>query len=368
MVFYPLPVRLSRGFTVRLWSVILGLHAAALTQATLALETIDKIAFGSCLRQHEPQPIWDAIIASRPDIFLFIGDNIYADTKDIGVMRNQYMRLGTQPGYRRLRASCRIHATWDDHDYGANDAGAEFPMRSASEQAFLDFFAVPQGSAVRSRPGVYDAHVYGPTGRGVQVILLDTRYFRGPLKRGLPTLTCPRVRYLPNDDREATLLGEAQWTWLEEQLRKPAKLRVLASSIQVIPDQHCFEKWGNFPHERERLFRLIRETQANGIILISGDRHFADISRLDERVVGYPLYEITSSGMNSAANGWTEANPYRVISEGFHEDNFGLIKVRWSVPNPLLRLEIRNADGDLVRYVELRLESLHPAQRKEMHQ
>jgi hypothetical protein len=64
-------------------------------------------------------------------------------------------------------------------------------------------------------------------------ILLDTRFFRSPLKRGLPTLTCPRVRYLPNDDPEAALLGEEQWTWLEQQLKQPAQLRVLASSIQV---------------------------------------------------------------------------------------------------------------------------------------
>jgi alkaline phosphatase D len=330
----------------------------ALTPGIQAAEAIDRIAFGSCLHQHEPQPIWNGIIASRPDIFLFLGDNIYADTEDIRVMRDKYAQLAAQPGYQRLRASCPVHATWDDHDYGANDAGAEFPMRTASEQVFMEFFEVPPESAVRTRPGVYDAHIYGPEGRRVQIILLDTRYFRSPLKRGLPTLACPRVRYLPNDAPEATILGEAQWVWLEEQLRRPAELRILASSIQVIPDKHCYEKWGNFPRERDRLFRLIQQTQANGVVFISGDRHLGDISRLDEHAVPYPLYEMTSSGMNSARMGWLETNPYRAVRASFHDDNFGLISVAWHRPSPLLRLEIRKVDGSVAAQVEVPLNSL----------
>ncbi len=344
----------------RLWAAVVGL-CATLVPATLASQPIDSIAFGSCLRQDDPQPIWGAINASRPDIFLFIGDNIYADTENPSVMHEAYAQLGAQPGYQKLQATCRVHATWDDHDYGANDAGADYPMRTASKAAFVQFFDIPADSAVRTRDGLYDVHHYGPKGRRVQIILLDTRYFRSPLKRGLPTLTCPRVRYLPNDDPEATLLGEEQWTWLEQQLKQPAELRVLASSIQVIPDQHCFEKWGNFPRERKRLFELIRKTQANGVVLISGDRHLGDISRLDADTVGYPLYEITSSGMNSARTGWLEANPYRAIEQSFHGDNFGLIKVAWAGREPRLRLEIRDADGNIARHIEIPLTSLEPA-------
>ena len=347
--------------------MVVGLWAA-LALGAQASEAIDRIAFGSCLRQQEPQPIWNAIVATRPDIFLFIGDNIYADTENLRVMREQYAQLGAQPGYQRLRASCPVHATWDDHDYGANDAGAEYPMRAASKSAFLEFFEFPADSEVRTRPGVYGAHVYGPRGRRVQIILLDTRYFRSPLKRGPLTPTCPRVRYLANEDPEATLLGEDQWLWLEEQMRQPAELRILASSIQVIPDQHCFEKWGNFPRERERLFRLVRHTRANGVVLISGDRHFGDISHLDPHGVGYPLYEITSSGMNSACAGCVEANPYRAIGGSFHGDNFGLIKVARAAPSPRLRLEIRAADGKVVRHVELPLEALRRTAQLPAHQ
>lgn len=343
---------------IRLWAVVVGLYAP-LALAIQTTEMVDTIAFGSCLRQYDPQPIWNPIIANRPDIFLFIGDNIYADTQDIRVMREKYAELGAQAGYQKLRTSCPVHATWDDHDYGANDAGAEFPMRAASKEAFMEFFEIPPHSPMRTRDGVYDAHVYGPRGRRVQIILLDTRYFRSPLKPGLPTLSCPRVRYLPNDDPEATLLGEAQWAWLEKQMKEPAELRVLASSIQVIPDQHCFEKWGNFPRERERLFELIRKTQAKGVVLISGDRHFGDISRLDQGPAGYPLYELTSSGMNSAGAGWKEVNSHRAIEESFHEDNFGLIKMNWAGATPTVRLELRDVNGNIARHVRIPLESLH---------
>lgn len=331
----------------------------AISQATPASEVIKTVAFGSCLRQDQPQPIWQAIIKARPNLFLFIGDNIYADTDDMVVMQSKYDELAAEPGYQALRAWCPVHATWDDHDYGRNDAGAEFPARAASEQRFLQFFQVPEDSPVRGRPGIYDAHIYGPTGQRLQIILLDTRYFRSPLKQGPVTQRCPRVHYRANDDPAATLLGEAQWTWLEEQLRQPAELRLLISSIQVIPDQHCFEKWANFPRERARLFWLIRETQANGVILLSGDRHMADLSRLDADSVGYPLYELTASGMNTAFRGPSEPNRYRVTSSNFRRDNFGVLRLDWTDPAPIITLEVRDVEGKVglrhrVRLTELR--------------
>ena len=77
-------------------------------------------------------------------------------------------------------------------------------------------------------------------------------------------------------------------------------LRIIASSIQLIPTEHCWEKWANFPKERIRMFELLRTTDASGVIVISGDRHLGEISVLPLDYLGYPLYEITSSGLNSA--------------------------------------------------------------------
>jgi len=154
-------------FTCMLFVSVL-LQAAVLAVSTSAVPAVshpvERIAFGSCLRQTESQPVWNAILATRPDVFVFAGDNVYADTDDPTTMRNAYRLLANQPGYQRLRTTCPVHATWDDHDYGRNDAGAEYPMRAESERIFLDFFQIPDDAPERLRPGVYAAHSHGPAG------------------------------------------------------------------------------------------------------------------------------------------------------------------------------------------------------------
>ena len=134
--------------------VLLSAVLLSLSFTSLADKTVSTIAFGSCLRQWNPQPVWEAVVARKPDLFLFIGDNVYADTTDMAQMRSTYSKLAAQPGYQRLLAQCPVHATWDDHDYGANDAGADYPMRDQSEQIFLDFFQVPKTAPPRQRPGL----------------------------------------------------------------------------------------------------------------------------------------------------------------------------------------------------------------------
>lgn len=323
---------------------------------------ISRIAFGSCADEEAPQPFWDAIVAQAPELFIFAGDNVYADTEDMAVMRAAYDRLGEQPGYQRLLRNATVLATWDDHDYGVNDGGAAYPMRDLAQREFLRFFNIPESSPLWSRPGIYDAHVFGPEGRRVQVILLDTRYFRGPLTERPPGTYATAGRYVPNPDTTVTMLGEAQWTWLEEQLRQPADVRVLVSSIQVIPEEHGWEKWANLPHERERLFRLIRDTEATGLVLISGDRHLAEISRLpadDPLGVGYPLYEVTASALNRGGGGSDdEPNRYRVGPRNFRENNFGLLTIDWSEDDPSLSLEVRDEAGTLVLQETLQLGDL----------
>ncbi len=316
------------------------------TAAQVTAPALERIAFGSCAKQDQPQPIWDTIIEQRPDLFLFIGDNIYADTDNMSVMRAKYRKLAEQPGYRKLLATCPVLAVWDDHDYGRNDAGVEYPQKVESQRTFLEFFNVPQDSPTRRRPGIYDAKVFGPHGKRVQVILLDTRYFRSPLKRHPQGRPEGRGPYIPSDDPTATMLGEAQWQWLREQLKQPAEVRVIVSSIQVIPDEHGWECWGNLPRERDRLLRLIADTQAGGVIFISGDRHHAELSRLVEDG-RYPLYDLTSSGLNLGdGSGVNEPNRYRVGPTVVRRvPNFGLITIDWQESQPSIRLQVHNAEG-----------------------
>lgn len=318
---------------------------------------IQRIAFGSCAQHRQPQPIWDAVRAVDPQVFVFLGDNVYADTTDMAELRDAYGMLAAKPGFKKLRTEATILATWDDHDYGKNDAGAGFEAKAGSQEVFLDFFGEPEGTRRRTTPGVYDAEVFGPAGKRVQFILLDTRYFRSPLTRW-PDGQRPRGEgpYIASDDESRTLLGDAQWQWLQRQLEKPADLRIIASSIQFVAEDHHWEKWANLPHERKRMLELIERTEADGVLFISGDRHFAELSVLDEQPP-YPIYDLTSSSLNSSLNPRQEANRHRV-GEPVFADNFGLIEVDWSANDPSVTMQILDEAGEVHLSHEVRLSEL----------
>jgi alkaline phosphatase D len=325
--------------------------------AITAQSPLQRIAFGSCATQARPQPIWNAVVAAKPELTLLLGDNIYGDTLDMDVMRAKYAKLAAMPGFQLLRKTCPIFATWDDHDLGANDAGGDYPKKDESQKIFLDFFGDLSDSPRRHRPGVYDAKVYGPQGKRVQVIMLDTRYFRSPLKRKAGPRN-PADPYDGNPDPTTTILGDAQWHWLGEQLRAPAELRLLVSSIQVVPEDHGFEKWMNFPHERARLFRVLRDSGAEGVIILSGDRHLAELSMMDAKI-GYPIYDITASGFNQASRSWRafETNRHRVATMNWG-DNFGFLTIDWEHPDPRISMQIRDVDGDITIQQKIRLSTI----------
>lgn len=320
---------------------------------------LQRIAFGSCAEQDRPLPIWDAIVASKPELFLFLGDNIYGDTQDMEVLRAKYAKLAAMPGYQKLVKACPILATWDDHDYGVNDGGDSYPKRVESQAIFLDFFGIPKDSPRRKQEGVYHAEVFGPEGKRVQVIMLDARYFRSPLKKKAK-FEKGVGPYLPDNDPQTTMLGEKQWQWLEQQLRVPAEVRIIGSSVQVVAEDHGWEKWMNFPQQRARLYDLIRDTKAAGIIFLSGDRHLAELSVMDGGV-GYPLYDLTSSGLNQGFKKWRpqEVNGHRVGTMNFG-NNSGLITIDWDRTDPLISLQIRDEEGDIVLQQKIPLSLLQP--------
>jgi alkaline phosphatase D len=301
--------------------------------------------------------------AAKPDLLVLLGDNMYADldkkvqvTPD--VIREKYALMNKVPGFAKLKATCPVVGTWDDHDYGKNDAGVEWEHKDEAQAAFLDFFGVAKDDPRRKRKGIYHAEVYGPPGKRVQVILLDTRYFRSPIKKA-PFDPKTRVSAcIPNTDPDATFLGADQWKWLEEQLKKPAEVRLLASSIQVVSDDHPFEKWANIPREREKLYAHINSTKAQGVIVLSGDRHLAEVS-LDTKAIGYPLYDATSSGFNQAAKNWREpeANAKRLAAMPYG-NNFGFITIDWTGDDPRVHVQIRDEDGDATCGFKVRLSTL----------
>ena len=360
---------------------------------------LHRIAFGSCNSPVDATPVWESVNHRRPDAWIWLGDTVYADSPTpegpthaartrvaLDRLPQLYARQLAQPGYALLRQRARILGTWDDHDYGMNDLGADWIGREEAQQHFLDFYGEPTDSPRRRRPGVYAAYRFGPPGRTIQVILLDTRYFRAPLLRGdsreADWVDGRRGPYVPSRDPNATLLGAEQWTWLEALLREPADLRLLVSSIQVIPDDHRFEKWGNFPQERRRLLRLLANTGEGGVVILSGDRHAGELSQFDparepdgkELDPGYPLLELTSSALTRSAPTTfggqlaasapkamvfrQELNRHRLGSL-LPYNHFGLISVDWEAKDgPTVTLALHLDHGEEVLRHRVPLASL----------
>ena len=333
--------------------------------------TLARIGFGSCAEAGKPQPIWEPILARNCDLFVFLGDNIYANTRDATAMRAKYAELAKQPGFARLRAEIPVVAIWDDHDFGEDDAGGDYPMKDESRRIFLDFWNEPATSPRRDRDGVYASYVFGSAGKRVQVILPDLRYNRTPLvnldlgsadydawvqAKLAAGLEAPGP-YARNPDPRATMLGERQWQWLERQLEVPADLRVFASSLQVLADFTGWEAWAVFARDHQRLIDLIRRKKANGVVFLSGDAHYAELSKLDVNVP-YELWDLTSSGLTEE---WTIPTPNaNRASKVLSEANFGFIDIDWQGPSTRLALGIIDATGKTRMSWNLDLASLAP--------
>ncbi|MGB0744432.1 MAG: alkaline phosphatase D family protein [Opitutales bacterium] len=300
---------------------------------------LEVIAFGSCNRDELPQPVWPAIKANEPDLWIWAGDNIYADwyqpegkkvkyTVNRAWMTKRYAAQFNRPDYAAFRKATPILGTWDDHDYGKNNAGADYALKDVSRDLALSFLEVPLSDPRWTRQGLYGSYDFGPEGKRTRIILLDNRYFA----------TSPEA-----DD--ATLLGKIQKTWLKEQItQSEADLHIIVSGSQFVSNQHRWDSWGKYPHERQWLIDLIREHQRK-VVFISGDRHIHEISLIAGNEKHYPIADVTSSGLtHSWENFPGEENPYRVgeVHAGL---GFGLMRIDWSGQSPTVQLEIRDPDN-----------------------
>ncbi len=305
-------------------------------------QVLQTIAFGSCNNQNKSQEMWKYVVKSKPELWIWLGDNIYADTKDPSVMAKKYTRLKNNINYRRLLACAMVVGTWDDHDFGQNDAGKDFSAKNVSKRLLLDFLDVPKKASVRNRKGVYQSYTFGEEGKKVKVLLLDSRYFRDDLTR-VKSLT---KKYGAN--MNGKILGTEQWTWLEKELTdSDAQIHLICSGFQIIAEEHGFEKWANFPKERERLFQLLQKTNPNFPILLSGDRHIAEVAKIELEEIENPIYEITSSGLtHSWSSEREEPNQYRVGDLVINK-NFAVMKIDWSEATPKVKVEVRGLENEL---------------------
>lgn len=304
-------------------------------------KNISKISFGSCLEQWNPQKFWIPLQKEKPDVFIWLGDNIYFDSYIASEKKFYYNLLTEKKEYKDLKKITRMLYTWDDHDFGVNDSGADYIDKINSQKLFLESFEEKKDSPRWKREGIYDSYYFGSKGNFVQIILLDTRYFRSDLKRS-------NLKYfgikknLKDYDENSTMLGKMQWDWFEKELDVEADLRIIISSVQLINDSHFFEKWGNFPKEREKFFDLIQKKKSKRVILLSGDRHLSELSKYKENLL-YPIYELTSSSLNKPfKNVKPEQNPFRIYQPVI-EENFGQVIIDWK--EKFLNFEIIDSDG-----------------------
>jgi alkaline phosphatase D len=304
-----------------------------------------KIAFGSCGHQDDPQPVINNAVDQNPDLFIYLGDNIYSDTYSLDTLKMNYEKFDSKPEIKRLKATTPILATWDDHDYGYNDIGRHYPLKAESKEVFLSFFGIPDMTLLE-HPGIYYSKVYESDEKRLQIIMLDMRTFRDKLlpyngnRRGQSGYGY-QMDYSPYTTADSTMLGETQWKWLKKQLEEPADLRIIGSSTQFGITHNGYEAWANFPHEQRRMLELIKSTKANGVMFITGDVHYAEISRIDEPGL-YPIYDVTSSGITST---WDFATPNDNRIDGPVMDNhYGLLTIDWQQEDPTIKMEIHDVD------------------------
>tara|TARA_B110000285_G_scaffold46734_1_gene52551 strand:- start:3181 stop:4230 length:1050 start_codon:yes stop_codon:yes gene_type:complete len=312
------------------------------------------IAFGSCGHQDNPLTIFNNIAALQPDLFVFLGDNIYGDTKEMDTLKAKYKKLSDKPSFQNLKKNTTIIGTWDDHDFGWNDSGRHYQFKEESKEIFLDFFEEPLDSERRNHKGIYHAYEYKHQGKIIQVILLDGRTFRDSLLDYAGEYKDDRrffyePDYFPHPiDSDKTLLGAAQWEWLEKELQKPADVRIIGSGTQFGISFNGYEAWANFPNEQLRFLNLIKKTKANGVLFITGDVHYGEISKIKHPGL-YPIYDVTSSGLSSIWH-FATSNSNRI--EGPIMDNhFGLLSIDFSGSKPAVKTEIWDKnDNQRVEY------------------
>ncbi len=298
-------------------------------------EPLTRIAFASCCSQYlSDKKIFDRILEVNPQIYIAGGDNIYGDFFALApgtreYMEGAYRQLAGDGAWKNFRSKIpEILATWDDHDSGENDATSNNPVKGIAKELFFKFWQIPADAPRHNRPdgAIYDSKYYGDDAHKVQIILLDTRWNHTPYKTsgagaalsGYDTMLSP----------DATILGAAQWTWLEDELKKPAKVRIIMSSFQFNSNYDGSENWAILPLEKQKMYDLIKSTRANGVFFISGDVHYAEFTKVEQPGL-YPIYDFTSSGITHHEDKIPARNDNIRVSNGFQYVNFGLLTIDW---------------------------------------
>ena len=278
-----------------------------------------KFIFGSCSNQNKLMPHWNYINSYKPDYLILLGDNVYGDfnNSDATNLQNAYRVLDNDKYFRLLKETTDIFSIWDDHDYGKNDGGKNWIYKEKAKKLFLDFYNVNENDERRKREGLYKSwEIYNSV--KIKVIALDTRYFKDEftINRNINI----KKKYISDYNNKKTILGKKQWNWVSNEFNTDYDILIILSSIQILSKNHGWEKWNNFPHERNKIINLIKNSKRPTIIL-SGDRHVGGIYKLNDKI-----YEITSSSFNQSEFNLIE-NDQLLIGKIITKNNFGFMKI-----------------------------------------
>ncbi len=282
--------------------------------------------------------IFEDIYKKDPNFMLWLGDNIYLREADwnsrTGILhRNTHAR--SLPEMQAMLGSIHQYAIWDDHDFGPNDSDRSYPLKKETEKAFKLFFANPNY--------VFDE---GTTGHfqwaDCEFFLMDNRYWRTPNKR--------------TDIENHQILGEEQIEWLLDALvNSYAPFKFIVMGGEFLNPAQTYERYAHYaPKERLRIIEAIEKLRINGVIFLTGDVHYTELSKLD-LTDGYPLYDITISPLTSHANkNKLVHNPLLVDGTLVTERNYAHIKVFGARRERALEINVYDSDGVLqwVRVIE----------------
>jgi alkaline phosphatase D len=290
---------------------------------------VTKIAVLGCHNQHEPAPSIPYFADSlRPDYSIWIGDNVYADTEtDPQHIQRQLEVLENKAGFKKLRETSKFMVTWDDHDYGLNNAGKSYKFKEQSKEIHRKFWRLER-DVPTDRDGIYHARMEKlPNGKTIQFLMVDIRYNKdepGP---------------------KADILGENQWKWLEEELKKPADVRFFLSGIQVLLHKPThWEAWVRMGRSRKRLMNLLRSTGAENVIFVTGDQHYVEVLHSPHNVK-YKTFEIMAAGINKNERPGIPMN--RAMKADITIHSAPLIEVHWN-DDPFIHFKNYDVENDRV--------------------
>lgn len=287
---------------------------------------VTKIALIGCHVQGKPAPALEYFSdILKPEMSIWLGDNVYADTKeDPRHIQNQLEILGQKDGFKKLKATTPFYVTWDDHDFGLNNSGAEYIFREESKQIFRKFWEL-ENEIPENHDGVYYSKIEVlPNGKKIQILLVDGRF--------------NNERYLDSvQKKKADILGEKQWKWLENELKKEADLRLFVTGQQVLLNKiNRWETWSKVGKSQQRLDDLLVKLNPNNLIFLTGDQHTSEVLKSLKKLK-YKTFEIMACGINQTER--PGRAPNRVAGPDLTVDSAPILEIHWTA-NPYIHLKV----------------------------